>query len=114
MSCIEWEGARDAYGYGMRRWAGKVVRTHRLAFALEHGYWPEVVMHKCDNPPCYNPDHLAVGTRDSNNADRDAKGRHAGNKQTHCLRGHPHIPGQKCKPCAAIRARAYYAEGRYR
>jgi len=34
-----------------------------------------VVMHKCDNPPCFRIDHLRIGTVAENNADRAAKGR---------------------------------------
>jgi len=37
-------------------------------------------MHKCDNPPCINPEHLQLGTVAQNNADKLAKGRNVGFK----------------------------------
>jgi hypothetical protein len=33
------------------------------------------VCHRCDNPPCCNPDHLFVHTPAGNFRDRDRKGR---------------------------------------
>lgn len=37
----------------------------------------EIVMHRCDNPPCFRLDHLRLATQAVNNADCRAKGRHA-------------------------------------
>jgi DNA invertase Pin-like site-specific DNA recombinase len=34
------------------------------------------VLHKCDRPPCCNPEHLFVGTQLENMADCKNKGRH--------------------------------------
>lgn len=77
--CIEWTGCRDSFGYGMRRVNGKVRRLHLIAFEEANGPIPEgmVVRHKCNNPACYNPEHLELGTRADNNHDRDVRGRTA-------------------------------------
>lgn len=38
-------------------------------------------MHKCDTPRCINPDHLELGTAQSNVDDMIAKGRWTGRKR---------------------------------
>jgi hypothetical protein len=75
--CWEFVGAhsRDLYG---RLTVGKRSRgVHRLVFEAVHGYAPEVVMHRCDNPRCWNPAHLEAGTQVANRMDCVRKGRHA-------------------------------------
>lgn len=82
--CWCWEGSRDGFGYGMIRGSHgrldmKTFRVHRLAAMLWRGYDPSSrlsVLHTCDNPPCFAPEHLFIGSRADNNRDRDAKGRH--------------------------------------
>lgn len=66
--CWEWQGYRLPLGYGQIGVRKKVVLTHRLAWELTHGPIPDglVVRHKCDNPPCCNPDHLELGTQQDN------------------------------------------------
>ena len=58
---------------------GITMRQHRVAFFRVYGWWPESVMHRCDNPPCVEPEHLAGGTHAVNMADRRAKGRYRAN-----------------------------------
>jgi hypothetical protein len=76
--CIEWGRCRDGFGYGMVRYKGKVWRTHRLAVYLAGRRLKpgECVLHGCDNPPCFSPAHLWIGTKAQNSRDRDVKGRH--------------------------------------
>ena len=78
--CLEWTGATLAFGHGHMgrgsRGAG-FESTHRVAWMLEHGAIPDgmQVLHRCDNPPCCNVDHLFLGTQLDNMRDMDAKGR---------------------------------------
>jgi hypothetical protein len=105
--CIVWTGASDRSGYGIitvapdfspprRTWL-----AHRVSWTLSNGPIPDglVVCHRCDNPPCCNPEHLFVGTHKQNSEDMVAKGRNwrvgplAAAKQrskTHCPQGHPY------------------------
>ncbi len=77
-ACWLWDGCTDGNGYGLLKFDGRVIRSHRLAFRLASGLPIEgrVVMHACDVPRCCNPAHLSLGTRADNNRDRDRKGRH--------------------------------------
>lgn len=77
--CVEWTGARNETGYGVTMIAGtrRTILTHRLALrARGIDVAGKVVRHLvCDNPPCINPDHLAVGTHADNVGDKVRKGR---------------------------------------
>lgn len=77
--CIEYQGARDPDGYGMEYYAPEqqVRRAHRLAWIRACGPIPEGmwVLHKCDNPPCINIEHLFLGTAQDNSDDMRAKRR---------------------------------------
>lgn len=76
-SCWEWLGCRKDDGYGMIMFSGKVVGTHRASWIVHNGVIPSglCVLHKCDNPPCVNPDHLFLGTQADNVRDCSSKGR---------------------------------------
>lgn len=86
--CWVWKGARGGKGYGSKMIRGKAYRTHRLAWEWVNGPIPDgmMVLHRCDNPPCCNPNHLFIGTNTDNMRDMVAKGR--GSFPTHCPNGH--------------------------
>lgn len=81
--CIEWTGYRTEQGYG-QLWNGKRrIMAHRASWEEKNGKIPEGmhVCHKCDNPPCINPEHLFLGTDFDNMRDKIEKGRQAKGSQ---------------------------------
>jgi hypothetical protein len=77
--CWEWSGTRHPFGYGRITMDGKTTFAHRASWVIHRGPVPEglFVRHKCDNPPCCNPDHLELGTAKQNMEDKCARGRAA-------------------------------------
>ena len=75
-SCWPINPPYDLRGYGTVQ-LGLVRRGHRVAWSLVNGPIPKGmrVLHRCDNPPCCNPDHLFLGTDLDNIRDMWAKGR---------------------------------------
>lgn len=77
--CWEWQGAVESFGYGFM-WAGPLypyrkrhwIKAHRVSWEIHNGEIPKgrYVLHKCDNPPCVNPNHLYIGTATENVHDR--------------------------------------------
>lgn len=79
--CWPFKGAKTARGYGKigsGGHKGKTLLAHRVMFAWCHGpiTSDDVILHRCDNPTCCNPDHLRRGTLSDNTQDMLAKGRH--------------------------------------
>jgi hypothetical protein len=118
--CWDWTGSLDGKKYGMIRVCGVIKKTHRLSYEIFKGPIPAglLVMHSCDNPKCFNPDHLLVGTNQDNVDDKMRKRRHRAFSQTHCKHGHEFTPdnfyvrksdnSRQCRECYRIRCRAHY------
>lgn len=92
--CIEWWGTINSNGYGVYWKNGKSRYAHRMIYTECFGEIPPgmFICHRCDNPPCVNPEHLFVGTPGDNVQDMIAKGRAntpGAPRRTECKRGHP-------------------------
>lgn len=76
--CWLWVGTRNEYGYGTV-YRGRPMLTHRVSWEMHRGKIPDglLVLHRCDTPPCCNPDHLFLGTHKDNAQDMIKKGRKA-------------------------------------
>jgi hypothetical protein len=79
--CWEWQGhltkGRGQFRPGSSLKNTKRIYASRFAWTVTFGEIPEgkLVLHRCDNPKCCNPDHLFIGTHDDNIQDCISKGR---------------------------------------
>jgi len=119
--CWNWNRAKDKDGYGVMKFRGRQQAVHRVAAFL----WMNLdktphllVLHSCDNPSCFNPKHLFLGTNLDNMVDASKKKRLRGQSKTHCVNGHEYTPEntriwkgtRKCKACHAAQEKAKYHE----
>ena len=124
--CWLWSGAQNS-GYGQFSVGGRSGRRFRashIALILSGKPKPfvgAVARHRCDCPPCVNPDHLEWGTAKQNSADAMSRGRlklrglNIGNPgkrslSAFCRKGHPWAEfgrtrpngSRECKECHRI------------
>ncbi len=90
--CWLWTGCVTKTGYGRFFAEGKTMRANRIVAGLHRGKMltnDELACHKCDNPPCCNPDHIFVGTNLDNSTDCCSKQRQLRGEKHHSARMTP-------------------------
>lgn len=93
--CHLWLGASTLAGYGIINIAGHTRTANSVSLELAGKLRPSpesFALHKCDTPPCVNPDHLFWGTHEDNMADQKAKRRHWATRAPRCAHGHDWTP----------------------
>jgi hypothetical protein len=98
--CWEYIGYILPNGYAEICFRGKNQRVTRLVYRIHYGETTLDVLHSCDNPICFNPEHLSAGSDKQNIAESIARGRRgtarkpygkghpAPRDRTHCIRDH--------------------------
>jgi len=81
--CWEWNGSYFNTGYGCVKFESKSQTVHRVSWKLTNGEIPKdmLILHKCDNIKCCNPNHLFLGTALDNVTDMINKGRFKGRQK---------------------------------
>lgn len=76
-TCWAWTAYRTPLGYGLFYYRGRMRPAHRVSWELHYGPIPDGldVLHNCDTPYCVHPEHLFLGTQQTNMDDMVSKGR---------------------------------------
>jgi hypothetical protein len=77
--CWPWTAFCDKDGYGKFRVGNTSIGAHRFSYMTFIGPLNEdqKLLHKCNNPPCVNPNHTKPGTHFENMEDRLKAGNYA-------------------------------------
>ena len=84
--CWLFFGCCDENGYGRIRVGDHKERAHRISYERHNGpiaSWAHI-RHKCDNPPCINPEHLVSGTAFDNIVYKVTRNRQARGEMLPC------------------------------
>ena|SRR5215472_1853783 len=81
--CWIYTGSLSHNGYGNVSVHDKTERVHRVSWMIYKGPIPKglIICHNCDNPACWNPEHLFSGTSLDNSTDSKNKGRTNGGRK---------------------------------
>lgn len=89
--CWNWTGCKNNKGYGKMYFRGRLTTVNRVvgSLYLRLDENPKLhVLHNCDNPACFNPKHLHLGTHADNIREAKERFRFPRQRQTHCKYGH--------------------------
>jgi len=74
--CWEWTRARNKAGYGQITINYKQLGVHQVSAIIFLNFdinstnkRTNLICHTCDNPPCFNPNHLFISTQSKNRED---------------------------------------------
>jgi hypothetical protein len=75
--CWIWTGPCLNEGYGYLKYEGRTQLVHRVSHKVFKGPIPSgaLITHDCDRANCYRPDHLRIGSYQSNVDEMRARGR---------------------------------------
>lgn len=91
--CWEFKSWKHKKGYGYFAFNKNEMYAHRVSYIIFYNTLipkGKVILHKCDNTGCVNPDHLSMGTQSDNMKDMALKkrGKNGNSYKTHCSRNH--------------------------